>query len=157
MGIATTDQTVHVFEINKVEPIDAPIEIAFQATLEELGPESRMPDGKSLNLKLEAWPGGRWFRDLGNGVGHFWGHVQVIKPPALLEISGPMMMSFPAHNFVQYRFTAEGNRTTLKFSHRAMGLIPPEMRDGMDEGWSQWLKSIASLAAKRAASKAASR
>ena len=25
-------------------------------------------------MKLEAWPGGRWFRDLGDGNGHLWGH-----------------------------------------------------------------------------------
>ena len=41
-----------------------------------------------MPFKLEAWPGGRWFRDLGNNAGHLWGHVRVIKPPALLEISG---------------------------------------------------------------------
>src|SRR5438045_9679010 len=28
---------------------------------------------------LEPWPGGRWFRDLGEGNGHFWGALQAIK------------------------------------------------------------------------------
>ncbi len=32
-----------------------------------------------MPMKLEAWPGGRWFRDLGDGNGHLWGHVQAIK------------------------------------------------------------------------------
>ena len=51
-------------------------------------------DEKPMNFVLEEWPGGRWFRDLGNGQGHFWGLVQVIKPPTLLEITGPLMMSY---------------------------------------------------------------
>src|SRR5438874_2789921 len=126
MSTMTEEQTVQTLEIRKEELIDAPIEIAFQAMLDELGPEGQMPGGKPLPMKLEAWPGGRWFRDLGNNTGHLWGHVQVIKPPTLLEICGPMPMSYPAANHLQYRLTAEGDRTRLTFTHRAIGLIPPE-------------------------------
>jgi uncharacterized protein YndB with AHSA1/START domain len=131
--------------------IDAPIETVFQAMLDELGPESRMPGGQPLPMKLEAWPGGRWYRDLGNNAGHLWGHVQVIKPPALLEICGPLPMSYPAVNHLQYRLTAEGNGTRIKFSHRAIGLIPQEHRDGMPEGWEFWLKRIRENAERRKA------
>ena len=81
-------------------------------------------DGKPFPMKIEPWPGGRWYRDLGNNSGHFWGHVQVIKPPTLLEITGPMPMSYPAINHLQYRLKAEGKRTRLTLHHRAMGLIP---------------------------------
>ena len=89
------EQAVQQFEFTRDETIDAPIEIVFQAVLDELGPEGQMPDGKAMAMKLEPWPGGRLFRDLGNNAGHFWGHVQVIKPPTLLEICGPMFMSIP--------------------------------------------------------------
>ena len=91
-----TSQSVETVEIKKTIQIAAPIEIAFQAMLEELGPEAQMIDGTPMPFKLEPWPGGRWYRDLGNNAGHLWGHVQVIKPPTLLEIWGPMMMSYPA-------------------------------------------------------------
>jgi hypothetical protein len=101
-----------------------------------------MPDGRSLSMKIEPWPGGRWYRDLGNSAGHLWGHVQVIKPPTLLELIGPMPMSYPAINHVQYRLTAEGSVTRLSFVHRSMGLIIPEHRDGMSEGWQHWLVRI---------------
>jgi uncharacterized protein YndB with AHSA1/START domain len=149
MSAGIIDQeTVHTMAFQKEVEIAAPIEIAFEAVLDELGPESQMPDGKPLPLKLEPWPGGRWYRDLGNNAGHLWGHVQV-KPPTLLEISGPMPMSYPAVNHLQYRLTADGNVTRLKFSHKAMGLIPKEHRDGMAEGWSHWLKRIQELAARR--------
>lgn len=149
MPTLTEEQTVQTMEIRKEEMIDAPIEIVFQAMLDELGPESRMPDGKTLSMKLEAWPGGRWYRDLGNNTGYLWGHVQVIKPPMLLEIYGPMPMSYPAVNHVQYRLTPEGSGTRLQFTHKAIGLIPQEHRDGMPEGWAHWLKQIRELAERR--------
>jgi uncharacterized protein YndB with AHSA1/START domain len=146
MTTIAMEQPVHTMEIVKHEVIDAPAEIVFQAVLDELGPESQMPDGTPLPLKLEPWPGGRWFRDLGNNTGHLWGHVQVIKPPGLIELCGPMPMSYPAVNHVQYRLTSENGQTRLKLTHKAMGLIPPEHRDGMDEGWTFGLKRIRELA-----------
>ena len=150
MPMAITDeQTVQTLDIRKEELIDAPIEVVYQAMLDELGPQSQMPDGTPMPLKLEAWPGGRWYRDLGNNAGHLWGHVQVIKPPGLLEIWGPMPMPYPAVNHMQYRLTTEGTRTRLKLVHRAIGLIPQEHRDGMPEGWDFWLKRIRELAEKR--------
>lgn len=153
MSTTTDQETVQTMEIRKEELIDAPIEIVFQSVLDELGPESQMPDGKPLALKLEAWPGGRWFRDLGNDTGHLWAHVQVIKPPALLELTGPMPMSYPAVNFIQYRLAAEGKGTRLKFTHKAMGLIPQEHRDGMPEGWTIMFNRIRERAEKKASSK----
>ena len=90
--MTTSQQSSETFEIQKMTDIAAPIEIAFEALLEELGPEAQMMDGTPMHFKFEAWPGGRWFRDLGNNAGHLWGHVQVIKPPNLIEIWGPMMI-----------------------------------------------------------------
>jgi uncharacterized protein YndB with AHSA1/START domain len=140
---------VETMEIRKEIEIAAPIEISFAALLDELGPEGQMPDGKPFPMKIEPWPGGRWYRDLGNNAGHFWGHVQVIKPPTLLEICGPLPMSYPAANHLQYRLKAEGGRTRLTLLHRAMGLIPREHRDGMPEGWEHGLKRVRELADRR--------
>ncbi len=127
-------KTVDTFEIRKETVIAAPIEITFESVLDEMGTECQMPGGKPFPMVIEPWPGGRWFRDLGNNAGHLWGHVQVIKPPALLEIYGPLMMSYPATNHLQYRLTAEGSSTRLTLLHRAMGLIDPEHRDGISQG-----------------------
>ena len=149
----TTDtnqrQSVDSFEIRKEIEIAAPLELAFEAVLDELGPEGQMPDGKPFPMKIEPWPGGRWYRDLGNNTGHFWGHVQVIKPPTLLEICGPMPMSYPAINHVQYRLKAEGAGTRLTLWHRAMGLIQPEHRDGMPKGWEHKLGRVRELAQRK--------
>src|SRR5689334_6578438 len=123
MADVTTKEELKLqsIDFSKEISIDAPIEIAFEAALAELGPESEMPGGKPFPFKLEAWPGGRWYRDLGNNTGHLWGHVQVIKPPKLIEISGPMMASYPVSNHVQYRLTAESDSTLLKVTHRGYG------------------------------------
>jgi uncharacterized protein YndB with AHSA1/START domain len=139
-------KSVESFEICKEIEISAPIQIAFEAVLDELGPEGQMPGGKPFPMKIEPWPGGRWYRDLGNNSGHLWGHVQVIKPPTLLEICGPLMMSNAALNHLQYRLKAEGGVTRLAFLHRAVGLIAPEHREGLPEGWKYWLERIRELA-----------
>src|ERR1700756_2971554 len=135
-------QPVETFEIGKQIEIAAPIDIAFAAVLDQLGREGEMRGGKPFPMKMEPWPGGRWYRALGNNSGHLWGHVQVIKPPTLLEICGPLMMSYPAVNHVQYRFNAQGSGTRLAFLHRAAGLILPQHREGMPRGWGQWIDKI---------------
>jgi hypothetical protein len=139
--------------IEKEISIAAPLEIAFESLLEELGPANEGPPGKPMPMVLEAWPGGRWYRDLGKKAGHFWGHVQVIKPPTLLEISGPLFMSYPSVNHVQYRLSAEGIGSKLKLTHRAFGEIPAEHRDGVKEGWSFILDRVRQIAESRAQAK----
>jgi uncharacterized protein YndB with AHSA1/START domain len=154
--IASTDipQSAETVEIHKTIEIAAPIEIAFAAMLDELGPDAQRHDGTPMPFTLEAWPGGRWYRDLGNNSGHLWGQVQVIKPPTLLEIYGPMMMSYPALNHIQYRFTAEGNNTRLTFVHRGLGTITQEHREGMPLGWGVWIDRMRARAeSKKAAVK----
>ena len=62
----STEQEIRTFEIVKEETIAASMEIVFETILEELGPYNETPDGTSLAMKIEAWPGGRWYRDLEN-------------------------------------------------------------------------------------------
>jgi hypothetical protein len=89
-----------------------------------------------MSMVLEPWPGGRWYRDLGEGNGHFWANVQAIKRPTLLELAGPLMMSYPVANNVQYRLSEENGVTVIKFRHSGFGLIQEEHRKGVVTGWS---------------------
>jgi hypothetical protein len=148
MTTATTNDLS--VRIERSIEIKASPRIVFDSLLEQLGPRSTGEAGKPMPMKLEAWPGGRWYRDLGNNAGHLWGHVQVIKPPTLLEISGPLFMSFAAANHVQYRLTENGPGTRLKIVHSAIGDIPVEYRDGMGEGWGEGLEAIRTLAESKA-------
>lgn len=124
--------------------IQAPLEAAFDAILEQMGPGNETPDGKPLSMKLEAWPGGRWFRDLGNQDGHLWGHVQAIKRPTLVEITGPLFMSAAVLSNVQYRLTPATVRggTIIAFRHTALGFVSNEFRDGMVRGWTPLFERI---------------
>ena len=142
---------VQAFEISKELDIAAPPDLTFESVLDELGPAAQTPDGAPLPLRIEPRPGGRWYRDLGNNAGHLWGHVQVIKPPTLLELCGPMPMSYPAINHIQYRLKPNGaDGTRLRLVHKAMGLIVPEHRDGMPEGWEHALEQIRERAERKA-------
>lgn len=131
-GTNLADLTLDITEEIRVA---APIATTFAALLEQVGPQNEAPNGAPLPLTLEAFPGGRWFRDLGNGNGHCWGTVQAIKKPALLEISGPLMMSYPVANNVQWRLSEENGETVIRFRHSGFGLIPEDHRKGMPRGW----------------------
>jgi hypothetical protein len=77
--------------------VNASLDATFAALLEQLGPHNETPAGDPMPMKIEAWPGGRWYRDLDNGNGHFWGVVQAIKRPTLLEISGRLECAVSPH------------------------------------------------------------
>ncbi|HET9401157.1 MAG TPA: SRPBCC domain-containing protein [Candidatus Acidoferrales bacterium] len=121
-----TTQEIHVA---------APIDVTFDSLLEQLGPHNEVNAGQPMPMKLEAWPGGRWFRDLGDGNGHFWANVQAIKRPALIEFCGPLFMSYPVASNVQYRLSEERGGTLIKFHHSAFGWIDDEHRKGVSSGW----------------------
>jgi hypothetical protein len=114
----------------------------FAALLEELGPSNLGANDAPMPMKLEAWPGGRWFRDLGDNNGHLWGHVQAIKKPTLLEITGPLMMSFGVASNVQYRLKEVEGGTLMAFRHSALGLFPEGYREAFAAGFPQVMKRV---------------
>lgn len=122
--------------------VRASLEATFEALLEQIGPANETPDGQPLPMRIEPRPGGRWFRDLGNDNGHLWGHVQAIKRPTLLEITGPLFMSAPVVSNVQYRLKALENGTLIAFRHSAFGFVPDEVRAGLASGWTPLLERI---------------
>lgn len=124
-----------MLDVSQETRVRASIEDTFEALLEELGPANRGMADAAMPMVLEAHPGGRWYRDLGHDNGHWWGHVQAIRRPNLLEISGPLMMSFAASNNLQYRLRVDGDETVLTLRHTALGLFPDGYRDALMEGW----------------------
>jgi uncharacterized protein YndB with AHSA1/START domain len=147
MPATVREGVVGAFEIIKEEEIAAPIDIVFETILEQMGPFNSTPE-KPMPMVLEAWPGGRWYRDLGSNTGHFWGLVQAIKPPSLLEITGPFFMSSPAVSNLQCRLSEENGVTRMRFVHRAMGWVG-EYERGVDQGWSELIGRIRTVATNR--------
>ena len=115
--------------------IHASLDATFEALLEEMGPHNTGIGGVPMPMVIEARPGGRWYRDLGDDNGHFWGHVQAIKRPTLLEINGPLFMSMPVVSNLQYRLKEVDGGTLISFRHSALGFIPDDFRQDMMRGW----------------------
>ena len=138
-----TDTNLDNFSLTVTDEIHiaAPLDVTFDAILEEIGP-SNQAMGSPMPMTIEAWPGGRWFRDLGDGNGHFWGNVQAIRRPSLLEISGPLFMSYPVVSNVQYRLSEEKGGTLIQFKHAAFGLISDEHRKNVSVGWGNIHKRV---------------
>jgi hypothetical protein len=133
-----TASSIEDLILNVVQEIRvrAALDTTFAALLDELGPYGETPEGKPLPMKIEPWPGGRWYRDLGKNDGHFWGTVQAIKRPALLEITGPLFMSYPVISNLQYRLSYADGETLIRFRHLAFGALQDDHRAGLGSGWS---------------------
>jgi uncharacterized protein YndB with AHSA1/START domain len=142
--VVMTAPTVENLTVNITQEIrvQASLEATFEALLEQMGPGNETPEGMPMPMTIEPRPGGRWFRDLGGDNGHFWGHVQAIKRPTLLEITGPLFMSLPVVSNVQYRLTAVEGGTVITFRHSALGFIPDDFRQGMGRGWTALLERV---------------
>jgi uncharacterized protein YndB with AHSA1/START domain len=132
-----TDQTLEnlILTINQEIRVQAPLDVTFAALLEQLGPGNETPEGKPLSMKIEPWPGGRWYRDMGDENGHLWGHVKAIMRPKLLEFVGPLFASFPFVSNVQYRLSEVDGGTLITFRQTALGFISEEHKAGMNKGW----------------------
>ena len=140
----STESTIEKMTLSLTEEIrvQAPIDVTFATLIEQLGPFNETPEGQKMNMKIEAWPGGRWYRDLGDGNGHFWGNVQAIKRPTLLEICGPLFMSYPVVSNLQYRLSEVDGGTLIKFHHTALGMIEEQHRLGVSKGWGHMHASL---------------
>ena len=129
-------------DIKKEIHVHAPLAVTFEALLEQIGPYNERDQGDPMPMKIEAWPGGRWYRDLGDNNGHLWGHVQAIKRPTLLEICGPLFASYPFLSNVQYRLAEKDGGTLITFRHTALGFIEDQHREGVSKGWTSILDRI---------------
>ena len=134
--------------INQEIKVQASLEETFAALLEQIGPSNEGHEGTPMPMKIEAWPGGRWYRDLGSDNGHLWGHVQAIKRPTLLEITGPLFLSTAVFSNLQYRLTAVDGGTLITFRHTALGMIPDDYKAGMQVGWSNIMERVRTAAGK---------
>lgn len=139
-----TVSTIESLTLNVTQEVHvrAVLDATFDALLEQMGPANQTPDGEPLPMRIEPHPGGRWFRDLGNNNGHLWGHVQAIKRPTLLEITGPLFLSTAVLSNVQYRLKEVEGGTLIMFRHTAFGFVPDDYRERIAPGWKSLLDRI---------------
>ena len=132
-----------IVEFSQEIDIDAPPADVYEGMLRHLT-ESHTggPGAPPLPLELERRPGGRWFRNLGDETGHVWGIVQSYRPPTLLEIFGPMFMSYPVSGHLIVRFAEAGEGTRVSFRYSAFGLIQEDHRAGLQTGFATLLAGL---------------
>jgi hypothetical protein len=135
--------------INQEIVVKASLDVTFDALLEQIGPGNERGDGVPMPMVIEPWPGGRWYRDLGDNNGHLWAHVQAIKRPTLLEFSGPLFASYPFVSNVQYRLKEVDGGTVISFRHSALGFIQDDHRGGVSKGWALMLERTQKAAEAR--------
>jgi uncharacterized protein YndB with AHSA1/START domain len=129
-------------ELTQEMHVRAPLDTTFASLLAQMGRLNETPDGKPFPMTLEAWPGGRWYRDLGSNNGHLWAHVQSIKRPTLLELTGPLFMSYPVVSNLLYRLEEVDGGTRIVFRHTALGFIQDDHRKGLSAGWTPLLERV---------------
>lgn len=135
----TTDNLI--LDIQQHITVDAPIAEVFDGFIYQLTDGMKGAEDAPLPLKLEQYPGGRWYRDLGEGSGHLWALVQSIKRPTLLELYGQLFMSSPVTNHLIVRLCESENGTSVELRHEALGLIDEQHRQGVNEGWKEILEA----------------
>ena len=122
-------------EVEQQIEVKAPVAAAFEGLICQLTQINEMP------LKLERFPGGAGSAIWAATPAICGVSCRLIKP-TLLEIQGPMMMSYPVAGHVQFRLSEVAGGTKVTVRHCAMGLIEDAHREGVSKGWLQILSGI---------------
>jgi hypothetical protein len=88
---------------------------------------------------IEPMPGGAWTQTWSTG-GALLGTVTHVQAPVLLRATGPLAMSTPVFNTVEFVLepTAEQG-TNLHLTHHAFGMLGPEDEAAYEEVWASLL------------------
>ena len=148
MAATIQEHVVQAFEIVKEEEIAAPVDIVFETILEQMGPLNSTPE-KPMPMKLEAWPGGRWFRDLGNNTGTSGASCRPSNRRRCWRSPVRFLCRLRPSRISSTGSREENGVTRLRFVHRAMGWVGEADR-GVDVGWTDLIKRIRSAAANKA-------
>jgi uncharacterized protein YndB with AHSA1/START domain len=107
----------------------------------------REKKGKASEILLEPRVGGRFYERFAGGEdGSLWGVVTYLERPEVLRLCGFLGMQSPATNLYEYRLEARGERTLLRLSHRAFGLMSPGARADYQGGWKGLWESLRAFA-----------
>jgi hypothetical protein len=99
-----------------------------------------------MPLKIEPWPGGRWYRDLGDNNGHLWGHVQASKRPRLLETAAWILSGAISTAVIVRAWRAK--RATTNMEQKTLTTATTDKLNGKVVSPADWLKARKDLLAK---------
>lgn len=85
---------------------------------------------------IEPEVGGRWIQQWDSG-GALFGTFTVFDPPSLLCVSGPLAMTRPAFNWLEFSLAAVEGGTTLTLRHQARGEFDADTASIYENGWQE--------------------
>ena len=85
---------------------------------------------------IEPEVGGRWMQQWDNG-GALFGVFTVFDPPHLLCVTGPLAMTRPAQNWLEFSFAEADTGTKLKLRHQAWGDFDADTAEIYESGWQE--------------------
>jgi uncharacterized protein YndB with AHSA1/START domain len=83
---------------------------------------------------IEPFVGGRWMQEWDNG-GALFGNFTVWDPPRLLMVVGPLAMTRPAHNLLEFHFEPTDGGTQVLIRHEAYGVFDDDTEEMYANGW----------------------
>ena len=125
MNLPTPNQTHSGtgFRLELERTINAPIEDVFDVLLDETGPSFESPDGHALSLKLEPFPGGRWYRDLGDGNGHSHVRAAMLGPDITVPVRNGSLLLGTWQQIILVEFDTKSRNRKIHLTAMGEGAL----------------------------------
>jgi DNA-binding transcriptional ArsR family regulator/uncharacterized protein YndB with AHSA1/START domain len=139
MPTATLD--VRTIQMEQEVQIAAPPARVFDCLTAHIGDWwSHSFSGSPRTIRLEPFPGGRFFEEFdGAGGGALYATVTFLKPGERLRLTGPMGMAGAVAGVIDIRLEATGDGTRLLLSHHVLGEVDDATANDYNGGWQHLL------------------
>lgn len=142
MGIKQIGES-RVVHIEDEIRIGAPASRVFGAMVGEIGMWFwRGEEGTDPPAKLEAWAGGRFFREWGEGNTELFATVGLIKKDRQLRLLGSIGGRHAIASVADLVLEEEGDETLVRVTHRVSGEVTDAEVGDYESGWHDELASL---------------
>ncbi|PUB16727.1 helix-turn-helix domain-containing protein [Paenisporosarcina sp. OV554] len=131
------------FQIEQQIDINAPLERVFHSLVNDINDwwEFRFEENNS-HITFDSKIGGLFMENWEDGQGAIWGTVLYYKENEEIRLQGLLGMQGAVNSHYGYRLESNGESTTVKLSHSAVGLLDPNWEEAHSNGWSLLLNNL---------------
>lgn len=131
------------FQIEQQIEINAPFTSVFHSLVNDINDwwEFRFEEDNS-KITFDPKVGGLFMENWGNGEGALWGTVLYYKKNEEIRLQGLLGMQGAVTSHYGYRLERNGDATTVKLSHSAVGLLDPKWEEAHTNGWALLLNKL---------------
>ena len=131
------------FQIEQQIEINAPLKVVFHSLVNDINDwwEFRFEEENS-RITFDSKVGGFFMENWQNGQGAIWGTVLYYKENEEIRLQGLLGMQGAVNSHYGYRLENNGETTTVKLSHSAVGLLDPNWEESHSHGWSLLLNNL---------------